>query len=119
MDPGYIWVTPGLFERALVLSALPVFLVAMAVVRGLARLGINELRGFMFTTPILILAWFYTVGWLLDRWRYRRSIASSIGQSVVGVNIASPRSDPRPVLPQQFMSFQMLVDEISLRAPTV
>lgn len=73
-DPGYIWVTPGLLERALVFSALPAFLVAMAVVRGLARLGINELRSFMFTMPIFILAWFYTVGWLLDRWRYRRSL---------------------------------------------
>ena len=73
-DPGYIWVTPGLFERALVLSALPAFLVAMAVVRGLARLGINEFRSFMFAMPVFILAWFYAVGWLLDRWRYRRSL---------------------------------------------
>ena len=41
--------TPGLFERALVISALPSFLVALAVVRGLARLGISELQSFMFT----------------------------------------------------------------------
>jgi hypothetical protein len=80
-DPGYIWVTPGLIQRALVLSALPAFLAAIAVVRVLARLGISELVSFMFTMPVLILAWFYTVGWLLDRWRYRRSLRQASATS--------------------------------------
>jgi hypothetical protein len=71
-DPLYIWVEPGLMEKALVLSALPAFLLGRAVVFGLARLGDNELASFMSTMPVLILVWFYGVGWLLDRWRFRR-----------------------------------------------
>src|ERR1051326_5916331 len=34
-DPEYIWVTPGLMERCLVFSAVPAFIVGLAVVRGL------------------------------------------------------------------------------------
>ena len=70
--PEFIWVTPGWMETALTLSAFPAFLLTIAVVRGLAHLGISELLSFMITMPILILVWFYAVGWLLDRWRYKR-----------------------------------------------
>ena len=71
-------VRAGGFERALVLSAFPAFLAAMAVVRGLARFGISELLSFIFIMPVLMLAWFYTVGWLLDRWLYRRSLGRAL-----------------------------------------
>src|ERR1700741_1772125 len=73
-NPQHIWVTPGVIEGALVLSAFPAFLAALAVVRGLARLGVNELPSFMLTMPLAILAWFCTVGWLLDRRRNTRSL---------------------------------------------
>ena len=73
-DTLYVQVTPGWIERALILSALPAFLLAIAAVRGLAHLGVSELLSFMFTMPLLTLAWFYTVGWLLDRWQYKRSL---------------------------------------------
>jgi hypothetical protein len=80
-DPQYISVHPGLLERALILTALPAFLVAIAFVRGLAHLGVNELLSFMFTMPLFTLAWFYAVGWLPDRWRYKRSLhRASAGQ---------------------------------------
>jgi len=71
-DPGYIWVRPGIFERALLASALPAFVAAIAVARGLARVGVSELLSFMVAMPVLTVAWFYVAGWILDRWWYRR-----------------------------------------------
>ena len=73
-EPQYIWVHPGLIEKTLVLSALPAFLLAIAVVRELSRLGVSELLSFMLTMPLLTLAWFYALGWLLDRRQYKRSL---------------------------------------------
>jgi hypothetical protein len=73
----YIWVEPGLLEKALVLSALPAFLLGMAGVFGLSRLGVNQLTSFMCIMPVLILLWFYGVGWLLDRWRHKRFLRQS------------------------------------------
>jgi len=84
-DPGYISVRAGGFERALVLSAFPAFLAAMAVMRGLARFGISELLSFIFIMPVLMLAWFYTVGWLFDRWQYRRSLGRALARPIVGI----------------------------------
>jgi len=71
-DPESIWVTPSAMERALVFSAFPAFLIGMAVVHGLGRLGVNEVASFMLTIPVCTALWFYSVGWLLDRWRYKR-----------------------------------------------
>lgn len=73
-EPQYIWVDPGWIERALTLSAFPAFLIGIPVVRGLSHMGVSELLSFMITMPLLILAWFYTVGWLLDRWQFKRSL---------------------------------------------
>lgn len=72
-DPQYIWVDPGWIERVFTLSALPAFLLTYAVVQGLAHFGISELLSFMITMPCLTVAWFYSIGWFLDRWRYKRS----------------------------------------------
>ena len=44
----------------------------MAIVHGLGRLGVSEIASFMLTIPVFIALWFYSVGWLLDRWRYKR-----------------------------------------------
>jgi hypothetical protein len=71
-DPEYIWVSPSVMERVLILSAFPVFLSCLAVVRGLARLGISEVASFMVSMPLFITAWFYLIGWFLDRWMYKR-----------------------------------------------
>ena len=45
-EPLYIWVDPGLIERALVFSAFPAFLLVIAVGRGLSHLGVSELLSF-------------------------------------------------------------------------
>ena len=71
--PSIDFVTPGLLRNSLVLSALPAFAFSVAIVRGLARLGVSEVVSFMSATPILIVTWCYFVGWLLDRWRNKRS----------------------------------------------
>jgi high-affinity Fe2+/Pb2+ permease len=69
------WVTPGWLDRVLVVSALPAFLAGVAVVIGLSKLGVDEVLSFMVSMPILLVAWFYFLGWLLDRWSDRRQNA--------------------------------------------
>lgn len=76
-EPMYIWVDPGWLEKALVISALPAFLLGSVFVRGLARLGVSEFGSFMSTMPVLMVVWFYGVGWLLDRWQHGRSLRRS------------------------------------------
>ena len=78
-DPMYIWVDPGWLEKALVISALPAFLLGMVFVRGLGRLGVSELASFMSAMPFLTFAWFYLVGWCLDRWQHKRSLVRASG----------------------------------------
>ena len=65
------WVDPGLLETFLMLSAFPAFVVGMFAVGGLGRLGISQVSSFMFLMPVLIFAWYYVVGWLLDRWSHK------------------------------------------------
>jgi high-affinity Fe2+/Pb2+ permease len=63
---------PGLMEKALVLTAIPAFLVGLGIVRGFAHLGVSEVTTFMTTMPVCITLWFYSAGWLFDRWKYKR-----------------------------------------------
>jgi hypothetical protein len=81
-EPDSIWVDSGLMEKALVLTAIPAFLVGLAIVRGFARFGISEVTTFMAAMPVCITLWFYSVGWLLDRWRYRRRVRLESNQSI-------------------------------------
>ena len=67
------WVDPGWLARFLMLSALPAFVVGGFTVSGLGRLGLSQVSSFMFLMPALIFAWYYFVGWLLDRWIRRRA----------------------------------------------
>jgi hypothetical protein len=82
-EPQTIWgLEPGLMSILLRLAALPAFIAGVAIVRGLARLGISEVATFLISMPLLILAWFYLIGSLIDRWRYKvvsRRVASSQG----------------------------------------
>jgi hypothetical protein len=74
-DPVTIWVNPGWLDKTLMISAFPAFVVGVFFVHVLGRYGISEVSSFMVSMPILIFAWYYAVGWLLDRWskRSRRS----------------------------------------------
>jgi hypothetical protein len=71
-------IAPGWLDRVLVLSALPAFLVDTAVVVGLSKLGIDEVLTFMVSTPVLLFAWYYFCGWLIERWIFRRKRSRNI-----------------------------------------
>jgi hypothetical protein len=42
------------------------------MVSGLSHFGVSELKSFMVTMPLLILVLHAFVGWLFDRWRFKR-----------------------------------------------
>jgi hypothetical protein len=72
VDLGIRWGTHGWIEVAYLITAFPAYLPTAAVVRGLAFFGVSELLSFIVAMPLFTFGWFYTVGWLLDRWRYKR-----------------------------------------------
>jgi hypothetical protein len=39
----------------------------MIIVSSLGRLGISEILSFMIAMPLLIVAWYYFMGWMIDR----------------------------------------------------
>jgi len=59
--------------KFLMISALPAFAVGGLAVGGFGRLGVSQVSSFMVLMPPLIAAWYFFVGWLVDRWVYRRS----------------------------------------------
>ena len=71
-------VHPGWLDRTLIFSALPAFLAGAAVVMGLSKAGRDEVLTFMVSMPVLIFCWYYFLGWLIDRWLYRRRQAKGI-----------------------------------------
>lgn len=71
-DLSAIWVDPGWLVKCLMLSALPAFLLEAVILNVLGRLGINQIWCFLITMPLLILAWFYFVSWLIDRLIFQR-----------------------------------------------
>jgi hypothetical protein len=44
----------------------------------LSNLGIDEVLTFMVSMPILIFAWYYLVGWLIDRLSHKRQQAKPV-----------------------------------------
>jgi hypothetical protein len=78
-EPNQIWIDPGYFAKSLVLAALPAFALGAVAVRGLAHLGVSEVWSFGAVMPVLVFAWFYSVGWLIDRWIRKRSQTSTLG----------------------------------------
>ncbi|HEV2195628.1 MAG TPA: hypothetical protein VGR55_08600 [Candidatus Acidoferrum sp.] len=64
-------VDPGYLANASFFSGLPAFLASMVITAALSRLGISQIWTFMVSAPILLFAWYYFLGWLLDRWRGR------------------------------------------------
>lgn len=75
-DLEYAWIDPGPLAKLQFLSAMPAFSVGMRLVFVLGKFGINEVISFMILMPLLICAWFYFLGWFIDRWRFKRSLKS-------------------------------------------
>jgi hypothetical protein len=67
-----MWVDPGWLSNLLVLTAAPAFALSGLILWLLGRLGVSQVFSFFAFTPFLILAWYYLLGWLLDRRRERR-----------------------------------------------
>ncbi len=76
-DPVYVWIEPGILQKVLVLSALPSFLIEGLVLSGSAKLGLNQIPIFFISMPIFLFAWFYLLGWLIDRRRNKRMLKSA------------------------------------------
>jgi hypothetical protein len=70
-EPLSVWVDPGWPTRVLEYSALPAFVIGVVIVVALSRVGISEVASFLISMPLLIGAWFYLLGWLIDRGRCR------------------------------------------------
>ena len=68
-------IEPGPLTLLLTLPAFPAFVVGIVIVHGVWRLGISEVTSFFVSMPLLISAWYYFIGWLVDRWRDRRQLA--------------------------------------------
>jgi len=55
------------------LSALPAFIASLVIVTVLGRFGVSQVASFMVSMPLLLAAWYYFVGWRIDRRRSKRS----------------------------------------------
>jgi len=76
-DPEYISIESGVLPHALVLSALPAFAVGSVVMLGLGCVGVSQFSTFMVSMPVFILSWYYFLGWLLDRWIFKRGLPAT------------------------------------------
>jgi hypothetical protein len=72
-DLEYFSASPGLLAALLAFSALPAFIAGLVIVTVLGRFGISQVSSFMVSMPLLLAAWYYFVGWLIDRRRSKRS----------------------------------------------
>jgi hypothetical protein len=72
-DPIYLTVHPGWPSKLLMLSAFPAFFAGIGLERILGRMGISEVTSFMVSMPLLLFAWYYFLGWLIDRRKSKRS----------------------------------------------
>jgi hypothetical protein len=71
-DLEYIYPSPGVLAKFLIISAFPAFLACALGLFGLRRFGINEFWSFMVCMPVLLLAWYYFLGWMIDRRRIKQ-----------------------------------------------
>ncbi len=75
-SPASLWVSPELASELLILSAFPALAAGMLWVRLLGSQGISEISSFMSMMPLFVAAWYYTIGWLIDRWLHKRLLSS-------------------------------------------
>lgn len=64
----HIWIEPGYYAKSLMVAALPAFVLSALTLSRLSHMGINEVWSFAISMPAYMFAWFYLVGWLIDRW---------------------------------------------------
>ena len=71
-------IAPGWLEKSLVFSGFPAFLAGFAIVAGLSKRGIDEVLTFFVSMPVLLVAWYYLLGWLIEFCIARRAQARSV-----------------------------------------
>jgi len=67
LGPSRHVVEPGRVSEAFILLSFPAFVVVEVIVSGLGRFGVNEIWSFMISAPLLLSAWYYMIGVLIDR----------------------------------------------------
>jgi hypothetical protein len=76
-EQNWVWIDSGYVAKFLMLPAIPAFAFGAIVVGALAHLGVSEVWSFGIVMPVSVFAWFYFVGWLIDRWILKRSHPSA------------------------------------------
>jgi hypothetical protein len=76
-DWGHEYRTP-LYPELLGWSAFPVFLLSGLLISGLGRLGVSHVWTFFIVMPPALSAWYYFLGWTIDRRRYRRQLRQAV-----------------------------------------
>ncbi len=76
-------ITPSWLDRLLIISALPAFLAGAAIVVILSKLGLDEVLIFMVCMPILLLAWYWFVGWLIEWQISKRAQRKSVPLKII------------------------------------
>jgi hypothetical protein len=69
-----LWHHPGTLERIITFCALPAFCIGLFITGVLGRFGMNQILAYMISMPLLIFGRFYCVGWLVDRWSFKRPV---------------------------------------------
>jgi len=62
-----VWVDWGWPTKSFTVLSIPALAVGVALTLGLGRLGVSEVWTFMISMPLLVFAWYYCVGILIDR----------------------------------------------------
>jgi len=71
-DPETLWIEPGWPTQILMYTAFPAFIAEGVVLAVFSRLGLNEITIFISSMPLLVAAWFFLVGYWIDRLRIRK-----------------------------------------------
>jgi hypothetical protein len=58
----------------LIFTGLPGLLAGASIVALLSWMGVNQIWSFFVSMPVFLTAWYYLLGWLLDRRRWRKQL---------------------------------------------
>lgn len=82
-DPKFISVHRDYLFLLLQGTAFPCFLMVDVLMSGLGRLGASHVVTFFISMPLLLAAWYYFIGWAIDRRRHRRELRCAASPDAV------------------------------------
>ena len=71
-DLIYLWRSQDWPAVLLMVTAFPVFYAGIYLARFVGYLEVSEVTTFMSAMPLLLLSWYYLLGWWIDRRQARR-----------------------------------------------